>query len=60
VLLWNKAKEKPSMHRKFEAIWIRPYVVEKILGFNTYMLQDMKDKRFILRVNGQHLKGLFS
>jgi hypothetical protein len=42
VLLWNKGRENPSMHMKFEAIWIRPYVVEKILGFNPYMLQYMK------------------
>jgi hypothetical protein len=35
VLLWNKAKEKLSMHTKFEALWIRPYVVENILGFNS-------------------------
>lgn len=25
VMLWNKAKEKLSMHTKFEALWIRPY-----------------------------------
>jgi hypothetical protein len=34
VLFWNKAKEKPSMHTKFEALWIRPYLIEKILGEN--------------------------
>jgi hypothetical protein len=60
VLLWNKAKEKPSMHTKFEALWIRPYVVEKILGFNSYMLQDMKGKILMFPVNGKHLKGFFS
>jgi hypothetical protein len=38
VLLSNKAKEKPSMHTKLEALWIRPYIVEKILGFNSYMI----------------------
>jgi hypothetical protein len=56
VLLWNKAKEKPSMNIKFKAIWIRPYIVEKILGFNSYMLKDMKGKMLMLSVNGQHLK----
>jgi hypothetical protein len=60
VLLWNKAKEKPFMHTKFEALWIRPYVVEKILGFNFYMLQYMKGKILMLLVNEQHLKGFFS
>jgi hypothetical protein len=60
VLLWNKAKEKSSMHTKFEALWIRPYVIEKILGFNSYMLQDMKGKRLMFPVNEKHLKGFFS
>jgi hypothetical protein len=60
VLLWNKTKEKPSMHMKFEALWIEPYVVEKILGFKYYMLQDMKGKRLMILVNGKHLKGFFS
>jgi hypothetical protein len=60
VLLWNKAKEKSSMHTKFEALWIRPYVIEKILGFNSYMLQDMKGKILMFPVNGKHLKGFFS
>jgi hypothetical protein len=38
VLLWNKAKEKFSMHTKFKAPWIKPYFIDKILGFNSYML----------------------
>jgi hypothetical protein len=60
VLLWNKAKEKPSMHTKFEALWIGPYIVEKILGFNSYMLQDMKGKILMFPINGKHLKGFFT
>jgi hypothetical protein len=60
VLLWNKGKENLSIHTKFEALWIGPYVIEKILGFNSYMLQDMKGQRLMLPVNWQHLKGFFS
>jgi hypothetical protein len=60
VLLWNKAKEKLSMHTNFEALWIGPYVIKKILGFKSYMPQDMKGKRLMLPVNGKHLKGFFS
>jgi hypothetical protein len=48
------------MHTKFEALWIGPYVVNNILGFNSYILQDMKGKRLMLPVNEQHLKGFFS
>jgi hypothetical protein len=60
VLLKNKAKENMSMHTNFEALWIRPYVVEKILGFNSYMLQDVKGKRLMFHANKKHLKGFFS
>jgi hypothetical protein len=55
VLLWNKAKEKPSMHTKLESLWIGPYIIEKILGFNAYMLKDMKEKMLFFPVNGRHL-----
>jgi hypothetical protein len=60
VLPWNKAKENPSMHTKLETLWIEPYVIEKILGFNSYMLQDMKGKRLMFPINGKHLKVFFS
>jgi hypothetical protein len=60
VLLWNKAKEKPSMHTKFEELWIGPYIIDKIMGFNSYMLKDMKGKILMLHVNGKHLKGFFT
>jgi hypothetical protein len=60
VLLWNKAKEKPSMHTKFEALWIGPYIIEKILGYNSYLIKDMKGTMQTLPVNGQHLKNFFA
>jgi hypothetical protein len=60
VLLWNKAKEKPSLHSKFDALWIGPYQIENICGFNSYLLKGMDDQVLKLSVNGQHLKHLFS
>jgi hypothetical protein len=60
VLLWNNAKEKPSTHTKFEALWIRPYIVKKIPSFNSYMLKHMKGKMLMLLVNVKPLKGLFT
>jgi hypothetical protein len=60
VLLWNKSKEKPSMHTKFEALWIGPYIINKILGFNSYMLKYMKGKILMLSMNGKHLKGFLT
>jgi hypothetical protein len=56
VLLWNKEKEKPSLHTKFEALWIGPYMIEKVLGYNSYLLKDMKGTIQMFPVNGKHLK----
>jgi hypothetical protein len=36
------------MHTKFEALWIGPYIIEKILGYNSYMLKDMKGTTLML------------
>jgi hypothetical protein len=60
VLLWNKEKEKPSLHTKFEALWIGSYVNEKVIGNNSYLLRDMKGIVHTFLVNGKHLKRYFS
>jgi hypothetical protein len=60
MLIWNKSKVKPSMHTNFEELWIGPYIIEKILGFNSYMIKDMKDKILMFPINGKHLKCFFT
>jgi hypothetical protein len=59
VLLWNKEKEKPYFHTKFEALWIGPYQIEKVIGFNSYLLKDMKGTIQAFPMNGKYLKHLF-
>jgi hypothetical protein len=60
VLLWNKGGEKPSLHTKFEALWIGPYLNENVLGYNPYLLKDMKGTIQTLLSNGKYLKIFFS
>jgi hypothetical protein len=60
VLLWNKSKEKSSMHTKFATLWFGPYIIEKILGYNSYLIKDMKGTMQEFPFNGHHLKNLFS
>jgi len=60
VLLWNKEKEKPSLHTEFEALWIDPYMIENVMGNFFYLLKDMKGIDHMFPVNGQHLKNVFS
>jgi len=42
VLLWNKTKKKRYFHTNFEALWISPYQIEKVIDFNSYFLKDMR------------------
>jgi hypothetical protein len=30
VLMWDKRREKPGMHQKFDSIWLGPYKIEEI------------------------------
>ena len=41
VLLWDKVKEKPGNHTKFQCLWIGPYRIMKILGENTFRLSSL-------------------
>ena len=60
VLLWNKAKEKPSMQTKFEAFWIGPYQIEKVIGCNSCIIKDLDGTVHKLPLNGHHLKNFFT
>jgi hypothetical protein len=60
VLLWNKTKEKLSIHTKFKALWVGPYIIENVLVFNSYMIKYMKGKMLMIPINGQHLKGFLA
>jgi hypothetical protein len=55
VLLWNKEKEKPYFHTKFEALWIDPYQIEKVIGYNSYLFKDMKGMVQPFPLNGKYL-----
>jgi hypothetical protein len=56
VFLRNKAKENPSLHTKFEPLWIGPFIIENILGYNSYLLKDMKGIVQMLPVVGSRPK----
>jgi hypothetical protein len=56
ILLWNKEKEKPSFHTKFESLWIGPYQIKKLIGYNSYLLKYMKGIIQPFPVNEKHLE----
>ena len=43
VLKWDTPKQDKGKHRKFEALWIRPFKVFEVFSNNTYRLWDLKD-----------------
>lgn len=56
VLLWNKRKEKPGKHGKFDSLWMGPYIIQESAGTNSFQLSDLDGERLLLPVNGRHLK----
>ena len=38
VLKWDALKEKKGNHGKFDALWMRPFVITQTQGRNTFML----------------------
>jgi hypothetical protein len=38
VLMWDKRREKPGMHKKFDSLWLGPYKIEEISRPNSFYL----------------------
>ena len=57
VLKWDALKEKKGNHRKFDALWMGPFVITQIEGNNTFMLKSMEGETvFDGPVKGRFLK----
>ena len=41
ILRWDARKEEKGKHGKFENLWIGPFSIIKILGNNTFVLQNV-------------------
>lgn len=48
------------MHNKFDALWIGPYIIEKCMGYNSYILKGMDDQLLRFPINGGHIKHFFA
>jgi hypothetical protein len=60
MLVWDKSKEKPGMHKKFDSLWIRPYQIQSKCGTNSFVLATPEGEKLSLLVNGYLLKPYFS
>jgi hypothetical protein len=57
--MWDKRKEKPEMHKKFDSLWTRPYRIESEVGVNSFNLAMPKVQKQTLSVNEYLLKPYF-
>ena len=60
VLRWDARKDEKGKHGKFENLWIGPFSVIKILGNNTFVLQNLKGEEIAGPVNGRFLKHFYT
>jgi hypothetical protein len=40
-LLWDKGREKPGKHGKFDSLWLGPYLIREIAGPNSFHLSHL-------------------
>ena len=59
VLLWDKRKEKPTKHKKFDSVWMGPYIIYDVADANSFLLNNMEGEKLFLLVNGKQLKLFF-
>jgi hypothetical protein len=59
VLLWDKGREKPGKHGKFDSLWLGPYVIREIAGPNYFHLNHLDGEPINILRNGQQLKLFF-
>ena len=57
---WDKRREKPGKHGKFDSLWLGPYIIDEVAGTNYFYLNDLEGERLILPVNGFLLKMFFT
>jgi hypothetical protein len=60
ILLWDKRREKPGSHGKFDSLWAGPYIIQDIAGKNSFFLSRLDGEKLPLPVNGQLLKLFFN
>eukprot|EP00253_Pinus_taeda_P006080 PITA_06080 len=59
VLLWDCKNEKPGKHKKFDNLWLGPYIIRDIVGPNSFHLRKLGGEPLDLPANGQILKLFF-
>jgi hypothetical protein len=59
VLLWDKRREKPDMHKKLDGLWTGPYKVMIQAGTNSFNLSRLEGEALKLPMNVIHIRCYF-
>jgi len=51
VLRWDTRREDKGKHGKFDNLWFGPFNIVEVKGNNTFILQNLEGKYFLLHVN---------
>jgi hypothetical protein len=46
--MWNKKKEKPGKHGKFDSLWLGTYKIEDVSGTNSFYLNHLDEEKMQL------------
>jgi len=57
--MWDKRREKPGMHQKFDSLWLGPYYIEEIFGLDSFHLTTAEGRMMSLPENASLLKHYF-
>ena len=56
VLRWDARNDEKGKHGKIDNLWLGPFTIIKILGNNTFVLQNLDGDEVASPVNGRFLK----
>lgn len=52
VLKWDEDRTKSGKHKKFEALWSKPYMIAKCIGKNSFEIAKLNGWKLTISVNG--------
>ena len=58
VLLWDKRREKPGKHGKFDSLWLGPFIIKDEAGPNSFYLSHLDGEPMKFPMNGKQLELL--
>jgi hypothetical protein len=56
VLLWDKGREKPGKHDKFDGLWLGTYLIREIASPDSFHLSHLDGEPINISRNGKQLK----